>query len=94
MYIPSDILKFMNILSITPWGNSHGIRLSRQLMQSLGVTPDTPLQVNVLGKGRLELVAKPARTTLAQKLKSYDPALHGGELMADMPVGAEFGARS
>jgi antitoxin MazE len=84
----------MNILSITPWGNSHGIRLSRQLMQSLGVTPDTPLQVNVLGKGRLELVAKPARTTLAQKLKSYDPALHGGELMADMPVGAEFGARS
>jgi antitoxin MazE len=84
----------MNTISITPWGNSHGIRLSRQLMQSLGVTPDTPLQVNVLGKGRLELVAKPVRTTLAQKLKAYDPALHGGELMADMPVGSEFGART
>jgi antitoxin component of MazEF toxin-antitoxin module len=84
----------MNTLSITPWGNSHGIRLSRQLMQSLGVTPDTPLQVNVLGKGRLELVAKPARATLAQKLKAYDPKIHGGELMADMPVGAEFGARA
>jgi antitoxin component of MazEF toxin-antitoxin module len=84
----------MNTISITPWGNSHGIRLSRQLMQSLGVTPDTPLQVNVLGKGRLELVAKPLRTTLAQKLKTYDPTLHGGELMADMPVGSEFGART
>ena len=84
----------MNTISITPWGNSHGIRLSRQLMQAMGVSPDTPLKVSVLGKGRLELVAKPARPTLAQKLKAYDPVLHGGELMADMPVGAEFGARS
>jgi antitoxin MazE len=84
----------MNTISITPWGNSHGIRLSRQLMASLGVTPDTPLQVNVLGKGRLELVAKPVRPSLAQKLKAYDCALHGGELLADAPVGAEFGSRS
>ncbi len=83
----------MNTISITPWGNSHGIRLSRQLMQAMGVSPDTPLQVNVLSKGRLELVAKPVRPTLAQKLKVYDPALHGGELMVDAPVGAEFGAR-
>lgn len=83
----------MNTISITPWGNSHGIRLSRQLMQAMGVSPDTPLQVNVLSKGRLELIAKPARLTLAQKLKAYDPSLHGGEMMADAPVGAEFGAR-
>jgi antitoxin MazE len=83
----------MSTISITPWGNSHGIRLSRQLMQAMGVSPDTPLQVNVLSKGRLELIAKPVRPTLAQKLKAYDPALHGGELMADSPVGTEFGAR-
>jgi antitoxin MazE len=83
----------MNTIAITPWGNSHGIRLSRQLMQAMGVSPDTPLQVNVLSKGRLELVAKPARPTLAQKLKAYDPVLHGGEMMADAPVGAEFGSR-
>ena len=63
-------------------------------MQAMGVSPDTPLQVSVLSKGRLELIAKPASLTLAQKLKAYDPDLHGGEMMADMPVGAEFGARS
>ena len=80
-------------LTITPWGNSHGIRLSRDLMQALGITPDTPLEAHVLAKGRLELRAKMTKLTLAQKLKAYDPAVHGGELMADAPAGAEFGAR-
>jgi antitoxin MazE len=80
-------------VSITPWGNSHGIRLSRDLMQELGITPDTPLEARVIAKGRLELRAKTAHQTMAQKLKAYDPAVHGGELMADAPVGAEFGAR-
>ncbi len=81
-------------IQITPWGNSHGIRLSRQLMQAMGVSVDTPLQVSVVGKGRLELVAHRARPTLAQKLKAYDSAIHGGELMAGGSVGAEFGART
>ena len=80
-------------LSISPWGNSHGIRLSRELMQAMQITPDTPLQVQVIEPGRLELRVKPVKRTLAQKLKAYDPAVHGGELMADLPVGAEFGAR-
>ena len=42
-------------LSISPWGNSHGIRLSRELMQAMHITPDTPLQVQVIEPGRLEL---------------------------------------
>ena len=80
-------------VSISPWGNSHGIRLSRELMHAMHITPDTPLQVQVIEPGRLELRVKPVKRTLAQKLKAYDPAIHGGELMADAPVGAEFGAR-
>ena len=81
-----------NTLSIIPWGNSHGIRLSRELMLAMGITPDTPLEAVVLAKGRLELRAKPSRLTLAEKLKRYDPVVHGGELMVDGPVGHEFGA--
>ncbi len=84
----------MNTVSITPWGNSHGIRLSRQLMSSLGISPDTRLEVHVLGQGRLELVAQPVKKSLAQKLKAYDRKLHGAEMMSDAPVGTEFGARS
>lgn len=85
----------MNVttISISPWGNSHGIRLSRELMQAMHITPDTPLQVKVIAPGRLELRVKPKTLTLAQKLKAYDPAIHGGELMADAATGAEFGAR-
>lgn len=80
-------------ISISPWGNSHGIRLSRELMQAMHITPDAQLQVQVIAPGRLELRVKPKTLTLAQKLKAYDPAIHGGEMMADVAVGAEFGAR-
>ena len=41
--------------------------------------------VLVKAQGRLP------RVTLAQKLKHFDPATHGGELMADRPTGKESG---
>ncbi len=81
------------ILSISPWGNSHGIRLSRRLMQTMGIEPGAKLQARVIGSGKLEIVAKSQRLSLAAKLKAFDPAIHGGELMADEPVGVEFGAK-
>lgn len=80
-------------LSISAWGNSHGIRLSRELMQVMHITPDTPLEVQVIEPGRLELRAVATKRTLAQKLKAYDSAIHGGELMVDSAVGAELGSR-
>ena len=80
------------ILTISSWGNSHGIRLSRELMQALDITPQTALQARVVGKGQLELTVAPVRPSLADKLKAFDPAVHGGELLANAPVGAEFGA--
>ncbi len=96
MGYPSGYTKAMNAatLSISPWGNSHGIRLSRGLMQAMGIEPGTKLQARVTGAGRLEIVAKSRRLSLAAKLKAFDPAIHGGELMADEPVGVEFGAKS
>lgn len=81
------------IVTISAWGNSHGIRLSRELMLAMKITPDTPLEVQVIAPGRLEVRAVARKQTLAQKLKAYDPAVHGGELVPDMPRGAEFGAR-
>ncbi len=80
-------------LSISPWGNSHGIRLSRGLMQAMGIEAGAKLQARVTGVGKLEIVAKSQRPSLAAKLKAFDPAIHGGEMMADEPVGVEFGAK-
>ncbi len=51
----------------------------------------------LVAKGRQELRAKPvkaAKLTLAQKLKEFDPAVHGGELMSARPVGKEFGSKN
>lgn len=81
------------LLPIAAWGNSHGIRLSRELMRAMQITPDTPLEIESVAPGRLELRVVPTKRTLAQKLAAYDPAIHGGEMMADAPRGAEFGAR-
>jgi antitoxin MazE len=80
-------------LAISSWGNSHGVRLSRSLMESAGIAPGAELEAVVVGPGRLELRAKAARPSLAQKLKRFDAAVHGGELMAGVPAGVEFGAR-
>ena len=79
-------------LTIAAWGNSHGIRLSRELMQSLGITPGTPLLATVVGKGCLELRAVPQRPSLHDKLAAFDPQIHGGEVMPDAPQGVEFAA--
>ena len=81
-------------ITISAWGNSHGIRLSRELMQSLGITPDTALQATVLAKGCLELRAVNQRSSLQDKLAAFDPQVHGGEVMQDAPQGYEFGAES
>lgn len=78
-------------LTISTWGNSHGIRLSRELMQSLGITPGTPLLATVVAKGCLELRAVPQRPSLQDKLAAFDPQVHGGEVMPDRPQGVEFG---
>jgi hypothetical protein len=42
---------------------------------------------------QLPLRAMTPKRTLTQKLNAFDPAVHGGELMADDSVGVEFGAR-
>ena len=78
------------VLTISAWGNSHAIRISRELMLAMDVTPDTPLEATV-SKGCLVVRAAKQRPGLAEKLAAFDPQLHGGELMQDAPQGAEFG---
>ena len=78
------------VLTLSAWGNSHAIRISRELMLAMDVTPDTPLEATV-SKGCLEVRAAKQRPGLAEKLAAFDPQLHGGELMQDAPQGAEFG---
>jgi hypothetical protein len=55
--------------------------------------PDTPLEAQIIEPSQLESRNEPKKITMSKKLNAYDPAIHGGELWPDEPVGAEFGVR-
>lgn len=78
-------------LKVLHWGNSLAVRIpsavARQasLLNGQSVTVEAVDGVVIVTpKGRLP------QMTLAQKLKQFDPSRHGGELLADRPVGMEI----
>ena len=54
--------------------------------------PDSaaPVEVSAQDSNVLVRPLGEPRLTLAQKLAAFDPALHGGEVMATRPVGNEL----
>lgn len=75
--------------TIQGWGNGLGIRITAPLAKAAHVARGTPIKVEVVEDGFFVRVAGKPRLTLAQKLKAFDPEIHGGELMAGGRVGAE-----
>ena len=53
------------ITAIKPWGNSHGIRISREIMQALGASPNEELEAEVVD-GKLVLRKVISRKTLSE----------------------------
>ena len=77
------------ILDIKQWGNNLGVRLPAAVAKAAHLHVDQRVRVAVEG-GRVIITPEtPAILTLAQRLKAYDPARHGGEAMASPRIGAE-----
>jgi antitoxin MazE len=75
--------------SINSWGNGMALRITKPMADAVGFTVGTPVRVEI-AKGRLVVRAlESPKESLASKLARFDPALHGGEVMADEPVGRE-----
>lgn len=75
--------------TIQEWGNGLAVRITAPVAKAARFTRGLPVRVEVVEGGVfLRTVGKP-KLTLAQKLKAFDPALHGGEVMASGRVGAE-----
>jgi antitoxin MazE len=77
------------ILDIKHWGNNLGVRLPAAVAREANLHADQRVRVTV-EEGRV--VIEPIRDeplTLAQRLSSFDPALHGGEAMVATALGAE-----
>ena len=75
--------------TVQEWGNGLGVRITAPIAKAARFARGLPIKVEVVEGGVfLRPLGKP-QLTLAQKLKAFDPALHGGEVMATGRVGAE-----
>ena len=76
---------------ISAWGNGLALRLTKPMAKTAGVAEGSPVRVTV-EPGRI-VVETDVEPTLDQLLAAFDPTKHGGEAMADRPVGNEAFAR-
>lgn len=75
--------------TIQEWGNGLAVRITAPVAKAARFVLGLPIKVEVVEGGVfLRAVGKP-KLTLAQKLKAFDPAIHGGEVMATGRVGTE-----
>ena len=75
--------------TVQNWGNSLAVRLNAKVAKAAHIVAGQALQVEVVEGGVFLRVVEPPRETLDQKLARFDPALHGGEVMAGAAIGRE-----
>jgi antitoxin MazE len=76
-------------LTVQAWGNSLAVRIPARVARASRLALGQPVAVEVVdGVVVVRPDGKP-KLTLAQKLKAFDPRIHGGEAMAVRRAGAE-----
>lgn len=75
--------------TIQEWGNGLAVRITAPIAKAARFTVGSPIRVEVVAEGVLLRAAGEPKLSLAQKLKTFDPAVHGGEAMPSGRVGAE-----
>jgi len=76
-------------LTIQQWGNSLAVRIPAAIARSAHFSVGQPVEVVLEESGISVRAVGAPKLSLAQKLALFDPAVHGGEVMATAPVGAE-----
>ena len=76
-------------LDLKQWGNNLGVRLPAAIAKAARLEVNQRVRVSV--KGRQVVITPVAADplTLAERLALFDPARHGGEVMAASREGAE-----
>lgn len=77
-------------MTVQEWGNGLGVRITAPIARAARLARGTPITIEVVEGGLLLRSAGMPRLTLAQKLKAFDPVLHGGEAMATGRIGTEI----
>ena len=76
-----------SISQISAWGNGLAFRITKPMAKAAGVSDGSTVRVSVK-PGRI-VIESDTEPTLEQMLAAFDPARHGGEVMADAPRGVE-----
>ncbi len=75
--------------TVQEWGNGLGVRITAPVARAARFARGLPVVVEVVEGGVFVRAAGSPKLTLAQKLRAFDPARHGGEAMASHPIGSE-----
>ena len=77
------------LLDIKLWGNNLGVRIPAAVAREAKLRANQRVKLTV-EDGRVVITPQADKAlTLADRLALFDPALHGGEVMATTLVGAE-----
>ena len=75
--------------TVQEWGNGLAVRITAPVAKAARFARGLPITVEVVEGGVFVRAAGKPKLTLAQKLKTFDPKIHGGEAMVSGRVGAE-----
>ena len=77
------------MLDIKAWGNNLGVRIPAAVARAAKLHANQRVKVSV-EDGRVVITPQLDRVlSLTERLALYDPLMHGGEVMADAPIGVE-----
>lgn len=77
-------------LTIQAWGNSLAVRIPARVARAARLVVGQPVSVELADDTIMVRATGTPKLTLEQKLKAFNPRLHGGEAMANGRVGAEI----
>jgi len=77
--------------AIQAWGNGLGMRITAPLAKAAHVACGTPIRIEVVEGGFFVRIVGQPKLPLAQKLKAFDPKIHGGDVMVSGLTGADAG---
>lgn len=76
-------------LKIQRWGNSLAVRIPSDVARSAKLTAGQPVEVSVQEVGVAIIPIGEREMTLPERLRAFDPDLHGGEAMITSRTGNE-----
>lgn len=76
-------------LHLRKWGNSLAVRLPVEVAREAGLKLDQRVRLEVEHDCVVIRPLAPEEPTLEERLERFEPLRHGGEAIADQPIGAE-----